>query len=61
MNAFLELSGHKAKHYPDIWRDRCIQKDTAEMRLAEAAATRAINQQNHLSDNLDKLLEVECG
>lgn len=63
INAFLDSSenrGLRAKNCPGIWRDRYIQKDTAEICLTEAEATEAINWQCHLNDNFDKLLEVEC-
>lgn len=62
INAFLDSSenwGLRAKNCPGIWRDRYIQKDTAEICLTEAEATEAINWQCHLNDNFDKLLEVE--
>ena len=57
----LENSGYKAKHHPEIWRDRRIQTVTVESSLLRAEATAATDWKRYLSCNFDEVLGAECG
>ena len=45
----------QGKPHPEIWRDRCIQRDTTE--ATGAVRVGPLN----LTSNCDELLEAECG